>query len=250
MRDARFSAPFCVIGAPDLRPMSMVENGGSDRCEGESALKRRRLGERRRRPAMDLDLGDEEQALTDEVLIDRAAQGDEPAFHELYRRHHELAWRVARTTAGADDEAMAAVVDAFLQLPGLDLPDLQVPGTTPGPGAADAFSQDGGAPRTARAVLAAAARDAALERGLRRRSMRHPTGRQLVSADSGDDDEPVIDLSSESDRSDGELLQSLRRVVNPPPPELWALVHVAWNDRIPQEWDALPLARRVVAQLP
>lgn len=227
----------------------MGGTGGSDRSDrGERALGARGPGERRRRPRVDLDLGEEEEALADEVLIARANRGDEPAFLELYRRHHELAWRVARTTAIADDDAMVAVVDAFLQLPGFQLPGPGLPESTRG--ADPSVTGIRREPTTLRAMLAAAARDAALERRLRRRSLRDASGGGLVGADVGDDDGPVIDLSTEPDHSDGELLQSLRTVVSPPPPELWALVYVAWKDRIPEEWDSLGLARRVVEQLP
>lgn len=171
---------------------------------GEHDRRRRDPGrEGRARAAVEIDLSGESSALDDDALLERALGGDARAFVELYRRHEELTWRVARATSLSDDDAVEAVVDAFVQL------------------------VEGRRERTStfRALLAGTARQAALDRMDRRRVVRRPL------TDTPGDVE--IDLGREAliAASDPEeLLKHLPTALPPPPPELWAVVQVAWDD--------------------
>ena len=49
----------------------------------------------------------------DQVLAERAAQGDEEAFDQLYRRHSPAAWRVAHAVTGNPHDSSDAVAEAF-----------------------------------------------------------------------------------------------------------------------------------------
>ena len=92
----------------------------------------------------------------DNVLVNRAAEGDSRCFEELYRRHAPAAWRVAYAVAGNPDDAADAVSDAFTRVFQV-LPEGR-------PQAAEAF----------RPYLLAATRNAALD-GLRRQGRLTPT---------------------------------------------------------------------------
>jgi RNA polymerase sigma factor (sigma-70 family) len=52
----------------------------------------------------------------DHILTQRAAEGDNRAFEELYRRHAPAAWRMAYAVAGNPDDAADAVSDAFTRV--------------------------------------------------------------------------------------------------------------------------------------
>lgn len=58
-----------------------------------------------------LDLG-----LSDAELAGRAAAGSSEAFEELYRRHAQVAWRVAQAVTGNRDDASDAVSEAFTRV--------------------------------------------------------------------------------------------------------------------------------------
>jgi RNA polymerase sigma factor (sigma-70 family) len=92
----------------------------------------------------------------DNVLAQRAAEGESRAFEELYRRHAPAAWRVAYAVAGNPDDAADAVSDAFTRVFQV-LPEGR-------PHAAEQF----------RPYLLAATRNAALD-GLRRQGRLTPT---------------------------------------------------------------------------
>src|SRR5688572_32764232 len=53
---------------------------------------------------------------TDVDLTERAAEGDAAAFEELYRRHSEASYRVARAVTGNNDDAADAVSEAFTKV--------------------------------------------------------------------------------------------------------------------------------------
>ena len=53
---------------------------------------------------------------TDPALTERAAEGDAAAFEELYRRHAEASYRVARAVTGNNDDAADAVSEAFTKV--------------------------------------------------------------------------------------------------------------------------------------
>lgn len=53
---------------------------------------------------------------TDSALTERAAEGDSAAFEELYRRHSEASYRVARAVTGNNDDAADAVSEAFTKV--------------------------------------------------------------------------------------------------------------------------------------
>jgi RNA polymerase sigma factor (sigma-70 family) len=91
----------------------------------------------------------------DNVLAQRAAEGDSRAFDELYRRHAPAAWRVAYAVAGNPDDAADAVSDAFTRVFQV-LPEGR-------PQASEAF----------RPYLLASTRNAALD-GLRRQGRLQP----------------------------------------------------------------------------
>ncbi|MBI2169140.1 MAG: hypothetical protein HYU28_06510 [Actinobacteria bacterium] len=171
------------------------------------------------RSGADLDLTVEVGALADEELVQRAAAGDGVAFSELYRRHEQITWRVARAVTLSDDDAVNAVVEAFSHL--VELSPEGVP---------------------FRAVMAAAARDGALDQMRRRRAVRYPLTSYVqpgAPTSVAPPSDPAVDLTGR-----------LPSVIPTPPPELWALVQVAWEDRILEEREQSPLARRVVTQLP
>lgn len=190
----------------------------------------------RERRELDLDRDVENEG--DETLLRLAAGGNRQAFAELYRRHHALTWRVARATTLSDDDAVAAVADAFVCLLEGDVDD------------AASF----------RAFLAGTVRDAALDRLHRRRGNRSEAPRTLdlsptaLADEWGDwdlDDETVASLPPGWRAGEvSELCRRLPSVVPAPPPELWALVQVAWNDAVGHHLRKLPLARTVVDQLP
>ena len=52
----------------------------------------------------------------DSVLTELAAEGDAAAFEELYRRHSEASYRVARAVTGNADDAADAVSEAFTKV--------------------------------------------------------------------------------------------------------------------------------------
>jgi RNA polymerase sigma factor (sigma-70 family) len=52
----------------------------------------------------------------DAALARAAAEGDNAAFDELYRRHSQTAWRVAYSVTGNRDDAADAVADAFTRM--------------------------------------------------------------------------------------------------------------------------------------
>ena len=54
-----------------------------------------------------------DEAVRDAEMIERAREGDERAFDELYDRHHLLAYHVAVQVAGHSDAAASAVVAAY-----------------------------------------------------------------------------------------------------------------------------------------
>ena len=56
--------------------------------------------------------------MDDDVLVGKAAQGDELAFEVLVRRHTELVWRMARSLLDDDFAAEEAVQDTFLKAHG------------------------------------------------------------------------------------------------------------------------------------
>ncbi|MBW3537319.1 MAG: sigma-70 family RNA polymerase sigma factor [Actinobacteria bacterium] len=56
------------------------------------------------------------EAGNDSVLTERAAEGDAAAFEELYRRHSEASYRVARAVTGNADDAADAVSEAFTKV--------------------------------------------------------------------------------------------------------------------------------------
>jgi len=53
---------------------------------------------------------------TDTALTERAAEGDAAAFEELYRRHSEASYRVARAVTGNNHDAADAVSEAFTKV--------------------------------------------------------------------------------------------------------------------------------------
>lgn len=53
---------------------------------------------------------------TETALTERAAEGDSAAFEELYRRHSEASYRVARAVTGNNDDAADAVSEAFTKV--------------------------------------------------------------------------------------------------------------------------------------
>ena len=53
---------------------------------------------------------------SDSALTERAAEGDAAAFEELYRRHSEASYRVARAVTGNSDDAADAVSEAFTKV--------------------------------------------------------------------------------------------------------------------------------------
>ena len=53
---------------------------------------------------------------TDTALTERASEGDAAAFEELYRRHSEASYRVARAVTGNNDDAADAVSEAFTKV--------------------------------------------------------------------------------------------------------------------------------------
>ncbi|HEX9970370.1 MAG TPA: sigma-70 family RNA polymerase sigma factor, partial [Acidimicrobiales bacterium] len=55
-------------------------------------------------------------AATDGVLAALAADGDVPAFEELYRRHAQAAWRVAQAVTRNAEDASDAVAEAFTRV--------------------------------------------------------------------------------------------------------------------------------------
>src|SRR3954451_24079470 len=52
----------------------------------------------------------------DGALATAAAEGDGSAFEELYRRHHQAAWRVAMAVTRQRDDAADAVAEAFTKV--------------------------------------------------------------------------------------------------------------------------------------
>lgn len=169
--------------------------------------------------------------LSDQGLLDRAAEGEPVAFAELFRRHRDLAWRIAYAGTLSADDAVATVVEAFVHLHrGVRHESVAFP-----------------------AFVAGIVRETAQDRMRRRRSVRpslvsdeldgndrraRPSGHRRRISDSdepaalsmpeGEDELDLTDTDpSDSGRDPTHLLHS---VVPSPPPELWALVHVAWND--------------------
>lgn len=55
------------------------------------------------------------QAAPDETLVDRARLGDPVAREELFRRHFDVAYRVAHRLLGREQDALDAVQDGFLK---------------------------------------------------------------------------------------------------------------------------------------
>jgi RNA polymerase sigma-70 factor (ECF subfamily) len=55
------------------------------------------------------------QAAPDEDLVERARHGDASAREELFRRHFDVAYRVAYRLLGHEQDAMDAVQDGFLK---------------------------------------------------------------------------------------------------------------------------------------
>lgn len=53
--------------------------------------------------------------MEDTALVRRAAEGDEPAFELIVRRHTDSVWRYARTVLHDDGSAEEAVQDTFLK---------------------------------------------------------------------------------------------------------------------------------------
>ena len=51
----------------------------------------------------------------DETLVELARTGDHPAREELFRRHFEVAYRVAHRLLGREQDALDAVQDGFLK---------------------------------------------------------------------------------------------------------------------------------------
>jgi len=51
----------------------------------------------------------------DEILVQRARGGDRPASEELFRRHRDVAYRVAFGLLGHHDDALDAVQDGFIK---------------------------------------------------------------------------------------------------------------------------------------
>lgn len=180
-------------------------------------------GDRAKEHLADVDLTTDVVGLADDELVGLATRGNAPAFAELYRRHLALTWRVARATTLSDDDATGAVVDAFSAV----------------------FDADPRGATSLRSFFASLARDSALER-LSRRS---PRGSETVGLV---DDHPSGGFHElPDDAIEVETLyRHLPTAIPGPPPELWALVQVAWNDRISHERQNPPLARRVVDQLP
>lgn len=137
----------------------------------------------------------------DEMLWMAARDGDGAAFTELFRRHQGLAWRVARAATLDDDRAAVAVVEGVLGCVGTRRPQ-EVP---------------------FRGRLVAAIREAALRQV---RSRARPTDGPVLPTD------PVPADPRGSDVGEGELCLQLATSATPPPPELWAVVQVAWQDFI------------------
>lgn len=54
-------------------------------------------------------------AAPDEDLVSRARRGEPPAREELFRRHFDVAYRVARRLLGHEQDALDAVQDGFLK---------------------------------------------------------------------------------------------------------------------------------------
>lgn len=54
-------------------------------------------------------------ATPDEALVEQARRGDASAREELFRRHFDIALRVARRQLGHDQDALDAVQDGFLK---------------------------------------------------------------------------------------------------------------------------------------
>ena len=54
--------------------------------------------------------------IADEVLVSRAAAGDEAAFEELVRRHQDRVWRLAWRLTGDEADAADVLQETFLQL--------------------------------------------------------------------------------------------------------------------------------------
>ena len=55
------------------------------------------------------------EATPDETLVDLAREGDRPAREELFRRHFDVAYRVAYRLLGHEQDALDAVQDGFLK---------------------------------------------------------------------------------------------------------------------------------------
>jgi RNA polymerase sigma-70 factor (ECF subfamily) len=51
----------------------------------------------------------------DETLVNRARGGDRPACEELFRRHRDVAYRVAYRLLGHHDDALDAVQEGFIK---------------------------------------------------------------------------------------------------------------------------------------
>ncbi len=54
-------------------------------------------------------------AAPDEDLVERARRGESPAREELFRRHFDVAYRVAYRLLGNEQDALDAVQDGFLK---------------------------------------------------------------------------------------------------------------------------------------
>ncbi|HEX2048930.1 MAG TPA: sigma-70 family RNA polymerase sigma factor [Acidimicrobiales bacterium] len=59
------------------------------------------------------------EAVSDEVLVVAAGNGDVAAFEELYRRHHVVATRLAVRVTGNEEDARDAVAEAFIKVFGV-----------------------------------------------------------------------------------------------------------------------------------
>jgi RNA polymerase sigma-70 factor (ECF subfamily) len=59
---------------------------------------------------------DETHGPPDAELVERARSGDEVAFDQLVRRHHEVAWRVALAVLNDEDLASDAVQNGWIKV--------------------------------------------------------------------------------------------------------------------------------------
>jgi len=144
------------------------------------------------------------------MLFLAARAGDRSAFSELYRRHQAMAWRVATVVVPDDDRAAMAVVEGMVSCVTARRPS-EVP---------------------FRVRLVSAIREAARARSARLGEPGRERAGEFVD-DLIDLRDPPTGDRMQADVSEDELCLRLAATSTTPPPELWAVVHVAWQDFAP-----------------